>query len=70
MVGVHDLTLVAEATDTDGLTRIQDVLGGHLERFGQRNELIVAWSAPVDPAAVYPVWPTARKWCAASTGTC
>jgi uncharacterized protein len=28
------------------LARVQDVLGRHLERFGQRNELAVTWTEP------------------------
>ena len=31
--------------DTESLERVQDVLGRHLERFGQRNELVVSWEA-------------------------
>jgi hypothetical protein len=38
------LVLTASAADVETLERIQDVLGRHLERFGQRNELVVAWS--------------------------
>jgi hypothetical protein len=37
------LVLLAEAPDDDGLARVQDVLGRHLERFGQRQELVVTW---------------------------
>ena len=44
-VGDGVLTLVAEAPDADTLERVQDVLGRHLERFGQRNELTVVWTA-------------------------
>jgi hypothetical protein len=39
------LTLLAEAPDAETLDRVQDVLGRHLERFGQRNELTVVWTA-------------------------
>ena len=39
------LTLRAEAPDAETLARVQDVLGRHLERFGQRNELTVVWTA-------------------------
>jgi hypothetical protein len=28
------------------LARVEDVLGRHLERFGQRNELVVSWVRP------------------------
>jgi len=44
VVGDGVLTLLAEAPDAEGLARVQDVLGRHLERFGQRNELVVSWS--------------------------
>jgi len=43
VVGTGVLTLRAEAPDAETLARIQHVLGSHLERFGQRNELIVTW---------------------------
>ena len=46
VVGDGVLTLLAEAADTEVLARVQDVLGRHLERFGQRNELAVQWSEP------------------------
>ena len=39
------LELHASAPDADGLARVTDVVGRHLERFGQRNELHVDWSA-------------------------
>jgi uncharacterized protein len=45
VVGDGVLTLLAEAPDAEGLARVQDVLGRHLERFGQRNELVVSWSS-------------------------
>jgi uncharacterized protein len=45
LVGDGVLTLLAEAPDADGLALVQRVLGSHLERFGQRNELVVTWSA-------------------------
>ena len=38
------LTLVATAPDRASLTVIQDVLGRHLERFGQRDGLVVTWN--------------------------
>ena len=44
VVGEGVLTLLAEAPDTAGLDRVKDVLGRHLERFGARNELVVAWT--------------------------
>ena len=44
-VGDGVLVLRAQAVDAEGLERVQDVLGRHLERFGQRNELVVTWTA-------------------------
>jgi uncharacterized protein len=43
-VGDGVLTLRAEAPDAEALDQVQDVLGRHLERFGQRNELVVVWT--------------------------
>lgn len=37
------LVLRAEADDDDGLAQIQDVIGRHLERFGEREGLAVTW---------------------------
>lgn len=37
------LVMTATAPDDETLAVIQDVLGRHLERFGQRNELSVTW---------------------------
>jgi hypothetical protein len=37
------LVLTATAADDEALARVEDVLGRHLERFGQRNELTVTW---------------------------
>jgi len=48
-VGDGVVVLRARATDPESLERVQDVLGRHLERFGQRNELVVSWAA--DPTA-------------------
>jgi hypothetical protein len=45
VVGDGVLTLLAEAPDAETLGRVQDVLGRHLERFGQRSELAVVWTA-------------------------
>jgi uncharacterized protein len=44
VVGDGVLTLLAEAPDAETLDRVRDVLGRHLERFGQRNELTVVWT--------------------------
>ena len=45
VVGDRVITLLAEAPDAESLARVQDVLGRHLERFGQRRELVVTWQA-------------------------
>jgi hypothetical protein len=37
------LELSASAAGTAELERITQVVGSHLERFGQRNELVVVW---------------------------
>lgn len=37
------LAMLAEATDEEGLARIEQVVGSHLERFGQKRELAVTW---------------------------
>jgi hypothetical protein len=39
------LELCASAADAAGLERITQVVGSHLERFGQRNELVVVWQS-------------------------
>jgi hypothetical protein len=39
------LVLSAVADDPDALELVQRVVGSHLERFGQRNELTVNWEA-------------------------
>ena len=43
LVGDGVLTLLAQAPDEESLERVKHVLGSHLERFGQRNELTVTW---------------------------
>jgi hypothetical protein len=40
------LVLCAEAADLASLTRIQDLVGGRLEKFGRREHLTVAWQPP------------------------
>ena len=45
VVGDGVLTLLAAGPDEETLARVQDVLGRHLERFGQRNELAVSWTS-------------------------
>lgn len=42
-VGDGVLTLLATSSDEQGLATAEDVLGRHLERFGQRDELAVTW---------------------------
>jgi uncharacterized protein len=37
------LVLRAVAADEESLSVVKDVLGRHLERFGQRRELVVTW---------------------------
>lgn len=39
------LLLNAEADSAERLTQVRDVVGGHLERFGERDELTVAWQS-------------------------
>ena len=46
VAGDHALDLRADSATTDGLEQVQHVLGSHLERFGQREGLIVEWSDP------------------------
>ncbi len=43
VVGDGVLTLLVSGADPEGVARIEHVLGSHLERFGQRNELTVSW---------------------------
>jgi caffeoyl-CoA O-methyltransferase len=40
------LVLVASATDQTALAQVQDVVGRHLVRFGDREGLTVTWSVP------------------------
>jgi hypothetical protein len=44
IVGEGVLTLLVHAPDEESLERVTGVLGSHLERFGQRNELAVTWT--------------------------
>ena len=44
VVGDGTLSLIASGTDEEAVTRAEYVLGSHLERFGQRNELTVTWT--------------------------
>ncbi|EMF51952.1 MULTISPECIES: DUF2218 domain-containing protein [Streptomyces] len=40
------LLIRVTAPDASALTSIREVVGSHLERFGQRNELSVTWEEP------------------------
>ncbi|MGW0820144.1 DUF2218 domain-containing protein [Streptomyces sp. NPDC002845] len=44
------LTLRVEAADDDGVTRLQNLVAGHVERFGRRDGLRVSWQRPGFPA--------------------
>ena len=37
------LVMLAAADDTETLDRVKDVTGRHLERFGQKDGLVVTW---------------------------
>jgi uncharacterized protein len=37
------LVMQAEAGDTETLDRVKDVTGRHLERFGEKDGLVVTW---------------------------
>ena len=43
VVGEGVLTLLASGPDAEEVAHVENVLGRHLERFGQRNELTVTW---------------------------
>lgn len=44
VAGDHALELRARSETSEGLERVQQVIGSHLERFGQRDGLTVDWS--------------------------
>lgn len=46
VVGDGVLTLIATGSDEHAVARVEHVLGSHLERFGQRNELSITWVRP------------------------
>ena len=51
VVGDGVLTLLVSGPDEESVGRAEHVLGSHLERFGQRNDLTVTWTRqPPDPA--------------------
>jgi uncharacterized protein len=35
--------MIAEAEDSETLDRVKDVAGRHLERFGEKDGLVVIW---------------------------
>ncbi len=39
------LELRAEAASEDGLALVRNVVGGHLVRFGEKDELVVTWTS-------------------------
>lgn len=39
-----ELLLRIEVPDPDKLSKVQDIVGGHLERFGARDNLTVKWT--------------------------
>lgn len=43
--GEDHLLLYARGAGAEDLTRVEAVVGGHLERFGQKDELHVTWVA-------------------------
>ncbi len=44
VVRAGSLTLIATGHDEEAVRRVEHVLGSHLERFGQRNQLTVSWT--------------------------
>lgn len=54
VVGDGVLVLLAEAQDAEALARVQHVLGSHLERFAQRQELTVSWVGDTGTAGAAP----------------
>jgi hypothetical protein len=42
-----ELALTAAAADEESLDALRNVIGGHLERFGSKDELVVSWSVPL-----------------------
>lgn len=43
--GEGRLTLAATAGSAEALAQVQEIVGGHLERFAFREPLVVAWTA-------------------------
>jgi uncharacterized protein len=50
VVGDGVLTLLAAGPDEEAVATVEHVLGSHLERFAQRDELTVTWSRSADGA--------------------
>lgn len=50
VVGDGVLTLLAAGPDEEAVATVEHVLGSHLERFAQRDELAVRWSRSADQA--------------------
>jgi hypothetical protein len=48
--GSDTLTLRAQAADEENLLRVQDLVAGHLARFGRRDHLTVNWQRPSAPS--------------------
>jgi hypothetical protein len=48
IVGDNVLTMTATGADPTTVARLEQALGSHLERFGQRRELTVSWTRTVD----------------------
>ena len=44
VVGAGVLSLMATGPDEESVARVEQVLGSHLERFGQRQGLTVGWT--------------------------
>jgi hypothetical protein len=44
------LELIATAADAESLEALRRTIGGHLERFGVKDELVVSWSTPAPHA--------------------
>jgi hypothetical protein len=56
------LSMLVIGSDEPSVTRAEQVLGGHLERFGQRQQLTVAWTRgpPLLPVSVSHISEVAR----------
>lgn len=61
VVGEGVLTLWAAGDDEESVARAEQVLGGHLERFAQREALTVRWirtgAAPLPTSGAAPTFP-------------